>query len=217
MTAFTDIRSRVARDDGLSLAELLIATALMSIIVGTTYLVLTTGQGIANHTESRVIVTDEVRLGLDRMATELRQAEELVDADGSGTGVFATAEARRAVFFADVDRDGSPERISYFVDGTTIRRSVAEPATTPVDRTTAWQTDSTPAPILEGLSPSWTGAIFTYRGVGSPAPVLTAASSIPDMSTVQLHVVAEARAGDITSTADETLWVKIRAVQNTIQ
>lgn len=197
-------------DSGLSMAELMVVTVLLGMIMSAAYFVLVTVQSISNGVEGRVIASDEARIGIDRMSRELRQAEELVE----GQGVFAQADSRECVFWADVDQDGRPEKVRYYVVGNSVYRQEAA-ATTALPPYT-YGTYAAPTRMISSLDPAWTSALFTYLPAGSSATPL-GPSEIPDMSAVSVRVVNLAKVGDREIRVDESTWVKIRSVHNVIQ
>lgn len=196
-------------DSGLTVAELLVACALMGVLAGTMFLVLNTTENVSNVTQAQSIAADEARSGLDKMTRELREAQELED----GKGVFQTAEPRRCVFWADTDADGVPERVTYWVSGTTLYRSEAR-ATSSMPPYT-FGGDGAPSIIMRSLKPDWSGAVFTYLSEGD-SPQVLGSSAIADMSVVKLEVVDRAAAGNKSVDVGETTWVKIRSVHNNV-
>ncbi|HEY5484531.1 MAG TPA: prepilin-type N-terminal cleavage/methylation domain-containing protein [Propionibacteriaceae bacterium] len=111
-------------DVGFSLMELMLAVAILPIILGAAYQVFITLSGNYSTISAQSEATSEAQRAMDIMVREMRQAQEIE----VGKGVFETATSSRAAFYADIDRDGTPERITYYVDGADLYRAQAEPA-----------------------------------------------------------------------------------------
>jgi len=202
---------RWSDEHGLTVAELSVVLGLMVILVAAVFMIMQATSRMADSSSARSIASDEVRIASGHVVSELRQAQELED----GLGAFGAAEARRVVFFADIDHDGSPERVTYYVDGRAIKRTIAEPVSTPVGPATGWLADSAPETLLRNLDPAFTGAVFNYYSGGSSSTTLTG-SSIPSIAMVRIHIVNAAHSGNVTATVEEAAFVKVRVVQSEV-
>ncbi len=200
--------SRVREDDrGHTLAEMLVVVALMGSVIGTMYLVVTTASSWASHVEARSIAAREMRLTADQMGRDLRQAGEI----DTGQGAFAEASARRCSFYVDLDHDGTPDKVTYYVDGSKVKRTVAS-ATIPVAPYN-FGPDGPPTTLIGTLQTGWTGTIFTYLDTADPPNAVT---SLPAISTVKIHIINQASSGPETAVVDSTTWIKVRSVHNSI-
>jgi hypothetical protein len=141
-------------------------------------------------------------------ATEIRQATE----EFSGNGVFKTMGVSDASFTSDIDRDGAPELIRYYLSGGKLYKDVHQ-------NTRAFA----PYNFAVGSAPGYpdlvcTGVtntdIFTYLDQSSPTPQVVTGS--PDVAAVTIHIVDTATVGGAVGTSDISTWVKIRSVHNTI-
>lgn len=194
-------------DNGTSLPELLVVSALMVIVLGTIYMVFGATVAIADQAQARAEAADDSRLGVDRITRELRQAQEMTE----GQGVFTVFQDRQCTFYCDVTRDGRPERIRYYVSNNAVYRTQANPTTQFPPY--AYSAESAPIRLIKKLKPDWTGAIFQYYTNDSP-PVRITAGSGADISAVKVLMINQATSGKRTVNVTADTWVKIRSVRN---
>lgn len=69
----------------------------------------------------------ETKATMKKIIRELRSAGQAI----TGDYVISQASATELIFFSDVDGDGLRERLRYFVDGQTLKRSVTSPSGQP--------------------------------------------------------------------------------------
>jgi prepilin-type N-terminal cleavage/methylation domain-containing protein len=206
-----------ARDEGVTLTELVIVMSLLTVVVFAAYMLFDAVSGMTDRVEARSRAADEARLALDRITRELRQAQAISTEE---PGAFAAAGMgpRDIQFYSDVDHDEAPELVRYRVVGTALKRSVAQP-TNNVPPYTPFLTasaETTTASLLDAALASSTGVIFSYYdGADPPQPV--GSGLVQDISAVQVHLIDGARVGAITAYVDVETWVKVRAVNNEIE
>lgn len=111
-----------AEQRGFSLIEVLVAIAVLSVVSLSAYQLLFAGQSSSNRTEELVTISEEARLGLNRMLRDTREAGTIQDATAASYTVIL-----------DFDNDGSPgenpnqagdyEKVTYSIVGDEIRIS----------------------------------------------------------------------------------------------
>ncbi|MFZ5390971.1 MAG: PulJ/GspJ family protein [Patescibacteria group bacterium] len=96
---------------------------------------------------------DQARLAINKLTTELRRTS----VSSLGSYPLAETETTALTFYANLDQDSDKEKIRYFVEGTTLKRSVTKPSGSPL----SYQTGST---ITDELVYNLTNptAIFSY-------------------------------------------------------
>ncbi len=101
-------------------------------------------------------------------------SDEVRAASYSEAGAYPLAETSTSsvTFFSDVDRDGVAERVRYFLEGGTFRRSVAEPSGNPAVYGAAATTT-----LVSGVLASTT--IFWYYGAGYDGATSSPALAFP--------------------------------------
>jgi prepilin-type N-terminal cleavage/methylation domain-containing protein len=188
-------------EGGFSLLELLIVCAIMPIVLGAAYLVFTTMSGNYSSVAAQSEATSEAQRALDILVREIRQAQRIE----TGGGAVQVAQPTRCVFYADMDRDGVPERITYYVDGTDLFRAVAESSGPP---TPSSYTDG-PAQRVVNLTTT-SQVVFTYYVANDPdhAAVDPVAAQVSAVG-VRLSASRPAQNGQVA--VDFTTRVKIRA------
>jgi len=194
-------------DQGFSLIELLISAAIIPVILGAAYLAFGSMSGNYSKVEAVSEATGEAQTGLDTLVRELRQAQEIKD----GGGAFAAATATSCSFYCDVDRDGTPERVTYYVDSTDLYRSVSEAsiAVYPYDFVDA------PAVRLMNVGGMTSGVVFTYYDQSAPLTVVSTAN-LSTISSVGIHLSATRPSQGGPISVDFTTRVKIRALFNSL-
>jgi prepilin-type N-terminal cleavage/methylation domain-containing protein len=111
---------------GHSLAEMLVAMAVMALLMAATLSMLQSGLAASGWGTRRVEAQQAVRVALERMANELREAG--YDPTSAGIAALVVAEPTRVVLQHDLDGDGvigpTRERVTYLLRSgeTTLRR-----------------------------------------------------------------------------------------------
>ncbi len=200
---------RLRSDDGYTLAEVLVVAVLVPVVLGIAFMLWQMVNGIVEQTEATDIANTRGRIAMDRIGRELRQAQEVVQGDGA----FAAAQPRLCIFYADVDGDGIPERITYRVVGQELRRTQAH-ATNAVPPYT-WGSDAPEQVVLPSLKGGWTGNVFDYFDTEDPPQAVPPGQS-KDVSAVSVHLISAGAAGHTQSFVDFSTWIRIRAVNNGI-
>jgi type IV pilus assembly protein PilW len=112
--------------EGHSLVEVLIATAMMTLLMAATLSILQSGLVAARWGSGRVEAQQSVRVALERMARELREAG--YDPASAGLEAVIVAEPARVVFQRDLNGNGvidpTHERVTYVLRAgeSTLRR-----------------------------------------------------------------------------------------------
>jgi prepilin-type N-terminal cleavage/methylation domain-containing protein len=70
-------------NEGFTLAEVLVAFTILLILLGVLYLILHQGLKIYRHTEEKIDIQQNMRIGLDRIARDFRYSRGLVEKSGS--------------------------------------------------------------------------------------------------------------------------------------
>jgi len=204
------VRRLLLRDcDGFTLTEMLVTLTLTGVVLSAAYLLLISVGTMADSVEARSVAAEEARLVFDRLTRELRQAQELSE----GEGVFESAQPRHCAFYSDLDHDGVPERVTYYVQGKSVYRAVAQ-ATTVVPPF-EYGPDGASELLVESLKGGWNGNVFEYYTNENP-PEKVPAGRPEDVSAVEVRLVNAATVNRKTAYVDSSTWVKIRSVHNTV-
>jgi prepilin-type N-terminal cleavage/methylation domain-containing protein len=193
-------------DGGFSLIEMVIVCAILPVVLGAAYLVFTTLSGNYSSISAQSEATSEAQRAMDTMVREMRQAQEIQD----GGGAVATATPTYCSFYADLDRDGVPERITYYVNGTDLYRAEAT-ATSPVYP--YGYTDG-PAQRVVNLT-TMSAVVFTYFDKDDPLnPMANPVPATVCAIGIDLSASRPAQNGQVS--VDFTTRVKIRALFNSL-
>jgi prepilin-type N-terminal cleavage/methylation domain-containing protein len=191
---------------GFSLTELMIVCAILPVILGAAYLVFTTMSGNYSSISAQSEATSEAQRAMDTMVREIRQAQETT----AGGGALAAADPDRCSFYADMDRDGVPERITYYVDGTDLYRMVATSST----QVSPYTYVDGPAKRVVNLTTT-SVVVFTYFDNGAPDTAVT--HPVPaQVCAVGIRLSASRPAQNGQVAVEFTTRVKIRALFNSL-
>jgi prepilin-type N-terminal cleavage/methylation domain-containing protein len=199
----TLVARRGFKDGGVSLLELMITAAILPIVLSAAYLVFTTLSGNYSGIAAQSEATSEAQRAMDTMVREIRQAQEITD----GGGALATATPTACSFYADIDRDGVPERISYYVDGSDLYRTQSK-STTPVY---PYVYPDVSAQRVVNLTTS-SSVVFTYYDKSAPLDAVTGIPNPATICAVGIHLSAGRPAQNGQVSVEFTTRVKIRAL-----
>jgi hypothetical protein len=154
----------------MSLTDLLVSLAVLGTVLASVFTLLVQGQRAYAFGAARVEAQQNARIGLDRLAVELRQAGSGVA--GATFAALSVAEPARLVLHRDLDEDGvvaaQRETITWLVSGGVLRRNAGAGA----------------QPVIEGVR----DLRFAYLdAAGLPTTVAA------DVRTVRIELTTGAR------------------------
>ncbi|HUY62262.1 MAG TPA: type II secretion system protein [Candidatus Paceibacterota bacterium] len=142
---------------GFTLIETLVTIALTTIVmVALTFLIQYFYQTNAYALEETQAI-DSARLSIEHTVADLREAS--YGADGSYP--IAAAATSTVTFYADVDADGTVEKVRYYLSGSTLYRGATEPATS--SPSYAGQPEATTL-VVDNIRNGTSTPLFTYFG-----------------------------------------------------
>jgi type II secretory pathway component PulJ len=222
---------RLLRDDsGLTLSELVVVTALLTVVLGAMYLLIGATQNITNVASARAIASDEAVRATDTMSRDLRQAQENPSPVAGAVldrGGFTIAEATRMQFYADVNHDTKPDLVTYTVVGGSLYRSVTAPNNANYQYT--YGTLSPAKKIIEKIDTS--SGLFCYHtntvdntvtcsaGEKHGFTKVTTADPLntqPKICLVGIYVKNQAKSGDKTVNLTKSVLVKVRSIASKV-
>ncbi len=112
MNALTKL---VRNQRGFTLAELMIAVALVALVLAGTFVALQQGQSAYQYGSGRVEVQQSARAAVDRMIKDLR------------TGTTVTTSTSTSVGFQYIDDTGATVTVTYSLTGTNLQRNQTAP------------------------------------------------------------------------------------------
>ena len=100
---------------GFSLAELLVACAMVGVVLAGTFVALQSGESAFQYSTGKVEVQQNARVALDRMIRDLR------------TGSSVTAATPTSISFQYIDETAATVTVTYSLTGTTLQRNQTNP------------------------------------------------------------------------------------------
>ncbi len=162
------INKQSQRANGFTLIEVIVSIGIMLMVGGG--LVIFERSVISNSKvlQSELKSQQQVRRSLGGFVADLRSAAS------SAAGAYAidTAATSTLIFYANVDKDASVERIRYFVATSTLKRGIIKPI-----GTTYNVASETVSILVNDIANATSSAIFTYYDTGYDG--FTASSTDP--------------------------------------
>jgi prepilin-type N-terminal cleavage/methylation domain-containing protein len=180
---------------GFTLIEVMISIAIFTVLmtaISIIFLSLYRQQGADFGMIQR---THDANNVIDMMSVQIRKANRAEN----GNFTLATATASSLTFYSDIDNDGLTEKVSYFLQGTDLKKNVIEPGTG-LNYPGAGTTSIICGNVQNGTNPIFTYYNNTYTGTGNslalPVQVLNVRvigialdlNSIDHESSYPLHV-----------------------------
>ena len=156
---------RLTGDAGTTLAEILVVTALSTLVLGLVFGMVMFGGSQSRGVNARLDDTQAARIAMDTVSRTLRAAE----APDVSTPVFTVTGPRMLTFYSGVNTQVSPtvndfagpSRYEYWVDGT---GQLFESRTAAAGTTPPYSYTGTPVVRVLATHVQGSGPIFTYLG-----------------------------------------------------
>ena len=113
---------------GFSLLEVIMAIFVFSLIIVALSLFILKSYRANYFIFEQIAAIEEARKGIETMVKEIREAREGED----GSYPIIQAGDSQFIFYSDINKDASVERVRYFLDGTTLKKGVVEPSGDPL-------------------------------------------------------------------------------------
>jgi Tfp pilus assembly protein PilW len=182
------------RDDGLSLAELVVTMFVGTMVLTVLGTIFTSARGATSGVSARTTNTQQQRSALDALTKNLRTAVS----PGTSTTPFCYAQPTAVLFYANITPGGQPTLIKYSIDAS---GNLLEGRQPPPSSSTYAPCSTTTFAINRIVARNVTStAVFTFNSapttanpngvplsfVGTPAAVATSAASgvTPDISLI---------------------------------
>ncbi len=181
------------RVPGFSLVETLVAMGALTVILTSLYFFVSYFKKVQDYSLEQSLAITEARNGIETMVKEIRE----IQIANNGAYPIVTADDNTFIFYSDIDKDNSIERVRYFLDGTQFKKGTIEPRTNPVMYVDADEIVTTITSYVNNT----TTPVFTYYNGNWPSdtannPLTTPANpTMVKYITIQLVInVAPAKA-----------------------
>jgi len=171
MARLPDLRRPLDKDQGFTLVEVLIASAIFAMVLVGVYVIYDANQATYIRGEGRADLQQNARVALDQMTRELLMAgydpNKVLAQPGTGINNFAIQSigASTVRFLADVDGDGNAEVVEFAYDGTNKR--ITRQVWTTVWNTNKWDLGSTAGAQAITENNTMNSLAFTYRDLSN--------------------------------------------------
>ena len=155
------VRNRLRDALGFTLIELLVVCLTAGILGGA---MLGLYEGLVRSwadTGHRIINQDDARTAINNISRYVRMAESSASNLTSTSDAVATAQPQELVFYADIDGNGVPDKVRYYLSGKTLRMATLAPntSTSPPTYPTSYTADG--IVVMDGIQ-NGTTPLFTY-------------------------------------------------------
>jgi len=155
------VRDRLRGARGFTMIELLVVMLLAGIIAGA---MLGMYYGVVRSfadTGNRILNQDDARTAMNQMARYIRMASSSAANQTSVSDAINLASPQELVFYADINGNGQPDKVRYYLSGNTMMMASVAPimTTNPPSYPTAYGSNA--VVVMNGIRNGAT-AIFTY-------------------------------------------------------
>lgn len=113
---------------GFTLIETIMAVVIFALAMGVITGLIVIGYRTQGYAWQQSMAINEARKGIETMIKEIREARPGDD----GSYIIEKADDYEFIFYSDIDKDSSIEKIRYFLDGTNFKKGVTEPSGWPI-------------------------------------------------------------------------------------
>ena len=154
------VRKRLRGSQGFTLIELLVVMIVAGILAGA---MLGLYYGVVRSsadTGNRIVNQDDARTAMNQIGRYIRMASSSASNQVSVSDAIAVAQPQELVFYADVNGNGAPDKVRYYLSGLSMKMATVAPnmSTNPPSYP-AYTTDG--VVVMNGIRNGAT-AIFTY-------------------------------------------------------
>jgi hypothetical protein len=130
------------------------------------------------YTFQRMQAIEEARNGVEIMIKQIREARQGDD----GAYIIEKADDYEFIFYSDIDKDNSTERVRYFIDGSDFKKGIINPSGAPLIYATSSENISILSKYVRNQPP-----IFHYfDGSGNELP---APARLQDTKAMKVYLV----------------------------
>lgn len=113
---------------GFTLIETIMTVVVFAMISGVISGLIVMGYRTRSYALEQSLAINEARKGVETMVKEIREARSGDD----GSYIIEKPEDYQFIFYSDIDKDASAERVRYFIQGTDFKKGVINPTGSPV-------------------------------------------------------------------------------------
>jgi prepilin-type N-terminal cleavage/methylation domain-containing protein len=175
------LRNRLRGSQGFTLIELLVVMLIAGILAGA---MLGLYYGVVRSfadTGNRMVNQDDARTAINQMGRYIRMATSSASNQTSISDAIAVASPQELVFFADINGNGQPDKVRYYLSGLTMKMATVAPnMTTNPPSYPTYTTDG--VVVMNGIQNGAT-AIFTYYQI-NPAYTSTTDAAHDNLTVI---------------------------------
>jgi prepilin-type N-terminal cleavage/methylation domain-containing protein len=175
------LRNRLRASQGFTLIELLVVMLIAGILAGA---MLGLYYGVVRSfadTGNRMVNQDDARTAINQMGRYIRMATSSASNQTSISDAIAVASPQELVFFADINGNGQPDKVRYYLSGLTMKMATVAPnMTTNPPSYPTYTTDG--VVVMNGIQNGAT-AIFTYYQI-NPAYTSTTDAAHDNLTVI---------------------------------
>ncbi len=183
-------KKRLCREDGFTLIELLVVIVVASIVSVAVLMLFSNVSGAFHSQGVRIQNQDDARTAINQMARFIRMATSSADNTTTISNSVATALPQDIEFYCDLDGDEIPEKVRYYLSGTTLLNQTAVPVwisgSNPHWEYPSYETNGI---VVQDAVRNGTGPVFGYyRYNGTDLEQFTPANATERRSIVTVSI-----------------------------
>lgn len=179
-------KNTTARAGGFTLIETIAVIAITSLVFAAVSWAIISFYRANGYIIHQAYAVDSARKGIEVMTREIREAAY------SDTGAYpiVSADSSEFIFYSDIDRDSSIERVRYFLDGSDFKRGVIKASGDPLIYDPANETISV---LSEYVRNTQSQPVFTFYD--SSGNEVAGSGNVADITLVGTRLVVNAVEG----------------------
>ncbi len=203
----------ITNNKGLTLIEILMGISIFVLAISALYFFMSQGFKVQEFSLQESIAISEARRSVETMVKEIRETQ-IAD---NGSYPIEKADKFEFIFYADIDKDNSVERVRYFLDGSEFKKGVIEPRVNPIGYFSSDEIINTLSRYVTNLS---TEPMFEYYNGDWPTDTtnnpLTYPARETDVKFIKINLKINPKPSLIKNDFNLSSYVQVRNLKDNL-